>query len=282
MWTCIVENKKGEQLRLTQNENYIVEIPSGLLPSSADVNLSKSSGQNGYSYNSSTSDKRNLLIKIYPQFPVDKNRINLYKYFKKNEPIKVYYKNAQRNVFIEGYVETPEGNLHEMQQAITYSIVCPDPYWKSLSEIEEDISKLSALFEFPFSIDAEGIPFSEFNEYLIAQITNEGDVSTGITIELYATGTVVNPVIYNADTREKFMLDFTMLTSDKIIINTNEIDQSIQLIRNGITSNIINNVVDYSDWLQCDTGVNFYTYTADSGLDDLQIKFKTRYSFEGV
>ncbi len=282
MWACIIENKKGQQLKLHPNENYIVEITSGLEPPPVENVFTKISGVDGSSLNSSTSGSRNMLFQIYPQYPVDINRVNLYKYFKKKELIKIYYKNELRNVYIEGVVDTFECDHHANPQAATISIICPDPYFNDVVEIVEDISKLSSMFEFPFSISKEGIPFSEFNEFLIAEVTNKGDIDSGIIIELHANGTVENPVIHNADTRETFALNFTMQASDVIKINTIEGQQRIELIRSGVSTNIINSIVEGSEWLQAVAGVNFYTYTVDSGLDNLSVKFKPRIAYEGV
>lgn len=279
MYTAIIENAKGHQLDL--NKNYYTEI-TGLTPPNASINMSKVSGVDGSQFNSATVNNRNLVLTIYPRHPVEVNRLKLYDYFIVGQKIKFYYKNAARNVYTEGYVETLDGTFFTNQEALQVSILCPDPYFKGAGEIIADISKLVSLFEFPFSIDAAGIPLSEFNEYLIGQITNDGNVSTGLIIELTANGKVINPVIYDADSRESMGLRLTMQANDLIRITTIKGQTGVVLVRGGTTTNIINTIIDGATWFQANPGTNFYTYTVDDGLDNLSVKFMANALYSGV
>lgn len=279
MYSAIVENAKGQQLDL--NKNYYTEI-TGLTPPNASINMSKVSGVDGSQFNSAAVNNRNLVLTIYPKHPVEANRLKLYDYFGVGQKVKFYYKNAARNVYTEGYVETLDGTFFTNQEALQVSILCPDPYFKGAGEIIADISKLVSLFEFPFSIDAAGIPLSEFNEYLIGQITNDGNVSTGLFIELTANGTVINPVLYDADSRESMGLRLTMQANDLIRITTIKGQTGVVLVRGGITTNIINTIIDGATWFQAKPGTNFYTYTVDEGLDNLSVKFIANALYSGV
>lgn len=279
MYTVIVENAKGQQLDL--NKNYHTEI-TGLTPPNASVNMSKVSGVDGSQFNSAAVNSRNIVLTIYPKQPVEVNRLRLYDYFLVGQTIKIYYKNGLRNVYTEGYVETIDGTFFTNREALQISILCPDPYFKGAGEIVADISKLVSLFEFPFAIDVAGIPLSEFNEYLIGQITNDGNVSTGLVIELTANGTVVNPVIYDADTRDSMGLRLTMQANDLIRITTIKGKTGVELIRGGLTTNIINTILDDATWFQARPGTNFYTYIVDDGLDNLSVKFMANALYSGV
>lgn len=281
MYQFIVENQRGEQLRLTQNGNYYLEV-QGLNPPQASVITTKIAGMNGSLYNSASTNNRNLVLSIQILKNVETNRIALYDYLKVGEWVKCYYSNNSRNVYIEGYVETFEDNFFVQNQTVQASIVCPQPYFRQIDDVISDISNVSYLFEFPFAIDEPGVAFSEFNEFLIANVINNGDITTGIIIQLTASGTVENPSIINAGTRERFILDFTMVAGDLITINTVEGQMDITLLRDGIESNIINSVVDGSVWLQVPAGTSSYTYRADTGLDDLRITFQPVTLYQGV
>ena len=76
----------------------------------------------------------------------------------------------------------------------------------------------------------------------VKTIINNGDVETGIIIEMLASGNVVNPTIYNADTRGSFGLNITLQMGDKVTINTTPGNKSVILTRYGIERNIINNI----------------------------------------
>lgn len=280
MFSIILENEKGEQLDL--NKNYFTEITDGLTPPNASINMAKVTGANGAQFNSSMVNSRNIVLSVYPKNPVETHRISLYRFLPIGGWVKFYYKNDKRNIYTEGYVESLVGNLFTKLQMIQVSILCPDSFFKSAGEIITDISKLVDLFEFPMCIEKSGIALSEFNEYLIGQVNNEGDMSTGLIIELNAIGTVVNPVIHDANTRESMALHITMQASDLIRINTIVGKSHVELIRAGSSMNLINVVNDEASWLQAKPGVNFYTYTVDSGLDNLIVKFRANALYSGV
>ena len=71
MFSLIVENSKGEQLSLSQNSNYVITGISGLTPPSSTINLSSNYGTDGSTFNSSKVEKRNIVINVKPQKPVE-------------------------------------------------------------------------------------------------------------------------------------------------------------------------------------------------------------------
>ena len=81
-------------------------------------------------------------------------------------------------------------------------------------------------------------------------VTNKGTAETGLTIELYASGIVHNPKVYNYVTQEFIGLDGFMRAGDLITITTGVGEKSIKLTRNGVASNAFNMIADGSSWLQ--------------------------------
>lgn len=169
------------------------------------------------------------------------------------------------------------------KQIAQISIICPKPYFKDIDSLNTDFSDVSALFEFPFSIDSDGIDFSEIVVNVRRNIFNDGDVDTGVIIELFAAGgVVVNPVIYDVLKRTKIKLNVTMLQSDLITINTNIGEKSVSLTRSGVKTNAMGHLSADSEWLQLASGDNVFTYECESGGSNLQITFKTTALYGGV
>ena len=214
MYTLKIENKRGEQLSLMPNANYVAEI-QGLESLGATINTAKAGLMDGAMFNSSSLNERAITITIEPQQPVEANRIMLYRYFQTKQYCKIYYSNGSRNIYIEGWVEQIESNLFTESQAIQVSIICPQPFLSGLYYIAADLNKILSLFEFPFSIAAEGIEFSRMQKDYMATITNKGDAETGVEIVITAMGDIVNPIIYNADTGGSFGVNVTMEASDR-------------------------------------------------------------------
>lgn len=283
MFTLKVENKNKQILELTQNEeNYQVVHVDGLNPPEAEIYTNAVAGMDGEKFKSTKLQMRNLVLTIKINGDVEANRLHLYEYFRTGAWCKIYYSNDSRSVFIEGYVETIENDLFTISQEMQVSIVCPDPYLKSLMTIYADISKVFGMFEFPFDISAEGIEFAGIEPDREVVVINAGEIETGLLITLTASETVQTPIIYNVGTGEFIKLNITMQAGDVILIDTNKGHKTIKKISGAITTNVINSFDSGSSWLQLNTGVNVFTYTATEGAELLKVEMEANLLYEGV
>ena len=282
MPTIKVENSRGDLLDFSKHTEYAIIIEDGLTPPTADVVTSAVSMFDGEQFNYSKLQKRNIVLRIWPTRDVEKNRINLYKWFTSKQWIRLYFSNESRSVYIDGYVEIMDGGLYSNPQNYQVSIICPDPYFKNVDETFVIGSYVNPLFEFPFSIDEDGIEFSTYDVVSSVTIENKSDAEAGMSIVLTATNTVANPKIYRRDTLEKFALKFEMQAGDIITINTRKGEKGVKLYRNGVETNIINSIDRQSKWLQLIPGDNLFTYDADDGLIFLNADFKYNQIYGGV
>ena len=283
MFTLKIENAKGEIIDLSSNSNYSVVGISGLNPPTAAMSTASIATTDGSILNNSRIESRNLVFNIILDGNIETSRINLYKYFRVKQKCKIYYKNGTRDVYIEGYVETFEDDFFVQRQEVQISVMCYQPFFKAAHDLVIDLSVILAAFEFPFDISSEGNEFSTIDRTYECVLINEGEVDSGLIIELRATGPVINPRIYNAETREFFGLNYTMQKGDLITINTNSGDKSVTLTRDGADSNIINYLQENSTWLKAYSGDNVYTYMCDEDSEDfLNIKFIHAHQYLGV
>ena len=282
MYSLKVENDRGNTLELTNNPRYTVYKITGLNPPRATVNSSVNTTTDGSSINSVRLENRNIVIYTTINGDVEANRINLYKYFPVKKQVKLYFNNGTRRVYICGTVELIECNLFTDKQIAQISIICPRPYFKDINDLVTLFSDVSPLFEFPFSISKTGVEFSAITVNLRKSIVNVGEADTGVIIKLFSTGTVENPIIYDVLKRKSLKLNFTMLPSDTIIINTNVGEKSIELIRDGVSYNALGYMAQDSTWFIIEAGDNVFTYDADSGNSNLQLTFTTSILYSGV
>ena len=282
MYSLKVENERGEALELTKNPNYTVYKIEGLNPPQATINSSVNTTTDGSSINSVRLENRNIVIYATIEGDVEANRINLYKYFPVKKTVKLYFSNRSREVYIEGKVELIECDLFSNKQVAQISIICPKPYFKAVDELVTLFSDVSALFSFPFSIGSAGVEVSAITTNIRRSIINTGDVDTGVIIKLFATGSVVNPVIYDVLKRTHLKLNFTLLAGDTIVINTNVGEKSIELIRDGVTTNAMGYMAQSSAWFVLESGDNVFAYDAESGSSNLQLTFTTAILYSGV
>lgn len=276
-----VTNNKDETIELT-NSPYFDNVEVDLLGLKATVNKDRLSNADGSIYNSSYVADRLVQVIIEPTFPVEENRQRIYKYFKAKKPVTLRFSNGNRDVKMIGYVNEIDGSLFEMKQKMIVNMECLNPYFQDLKQTIISMSQIVDMFEFPFSTEEEGIVFSEMDKTQTTLVFNAGDIETGMIIELMASGKVVNPVVYNSITRESIGLQITMESGDIIRIYTEKKNRKIELIRDGITSNIINYLMKNPDWLQLESGDNVFTYRADSGEELMFVKFIYTNQYEGV
>lgn len=286
MFICKVENTKNKILKLTQNESeYQIVSIEGLNPPNAQINTSKIAGLDGSKFNSSSLNERNLVITIKLNGNVEQNRINFYSFFRIKEWCKFYYKNDSRDVYIEGYVESVVSDLFSNNELMQISILCPNPYFKGLEEIIDDISKSIAAFEFPFAIDINNpIEFSTIDTSKITRVDNNSESESGVIIEIDVLDNCNKIQLNNISTGEIFTLNYAFLESDKITIDTNKGSKSVSLIRNATKINLFGALVKNSTFFQLNIGDNYFSYLVDNGTneDAVHIVFKHYALYGGV
>lgn len=278
----IVENEKGEKLNLTNNSSYIVAQTTGLTPVNASINTTTMALGDGSVYNSSRLSERNITMTIVPRKDIEKSRINLYQYIRTKRYIKIYITTKMRDVYIEGYVESMEGDLYENPQKLMVSIICPNPFFKDVEKNVVNFSNVTKMFEFPFALPAAGDIISTLEVYQETNVHNESDSDTGVIFDLYARDTVKNPTIYNQTKNENFSLECELIEGDHIIINTQKGKKSAKIIRNNEEINILNKIKKGSNWLTLESGDNIISYICDEGGHNLNIIITIEHIYEGV
>lgn len=282
MYSLKVQNLKGEVLNFAGNTNYDILKIDGLTPPPSTLNFSELANYDGSIYNSGQLQNRNLVLTIKVYNDVEKNRIELYKYFQLKKQIRIYYENNTRKVYIDGYVETFEADLFVMNETVQISIICPDPHWKEDVETYISFSNVIDLFEFPFAIEEAGIEFSRI-ENITTSLIDNGEIETGITIEFVANANqILNPRFINRTTQEFFGVNFDMNEGDVIRINTRRGKKSVVLIRGGVETNILNDMQSGSKWVQLAPGQNELSYECDEGQTNLTVHVHSTKRYEGV
>lgn len=282
MYTLIAENKYGQQLELTHNSAYSITEIDGIDPPDAVINTTRNANADGSVYNSSYVNNRTIIITLSINAPAEMNRINLYKYFKVKFPVRLYYQNATRNVYIDGYVQNVQIAFFNKKQTAQITVFCPQPLFNDVDASFQEFTTVENLFEFPFSIEESGIEFSRIEPNTEQSIVNTGEIDTGTVILIHAIGPVTTPKIYNVDSGESMILNITMEDGDDIVINTIRGQKNISMTSGGTTTNIIGNLADGSTWFQLIPGDNLFTVTADEMPENMQVSFTIIDQYEGV
>lgn len=258
MIQIIAKNEYNQQINLTGNPAIKLTRVTGLTPPKANINTSALATKDGSIFNSSHVQNRNIVLTIYPAKTIEQTRVNLYQYFKTKHPIKLNIQTATRRVWIDGYIESMEGDLFDKAEKIQISIICPDPYFKSETATVVD-----------FDSDTK-------------TITNTSDDETGVVVEITASGAAQGITLTNETTGESFSSNQQLAEGDKMILNTRRGEKSLTLVSGGTTTNIINTMEPGSDWFALIPGANSISYEAEQGGANLSVRLTLQPIFEGV
>lgn len=164
-------------------------------------------------------------------------------------------------------------NNNEVACRYLISGFCPDPMWYMNHGDSVLIAFTTPHFHFPLIIPQDtGIIFGLREASQISEIAVTGDVYTGMTIRIQATGTVVNPRITDLITQEYIAINKTLTAGEVIEISTYEGNKYVRGTVGGVTSNYYQYRDLTSTWLQLQPGQNVYQYDADSNAANMQVE----------
>jgi len=279
-----IENEYGVKIKATGNENrWQVTSLTGLNPPPAVISTSAIPNIDGSRFNTSRLDNRNIVLTMAINGDVEGNLETLNRVISPKRYIKVYYNTGEKDLYAEGRVETFEYDKFEGSKIMVQtSILCFDPYWHSQEKDEQTFKKHIGLFEFPFSMAAEGIAVSELVETTENRISNLGTVVSGLEFTIEVTSPVVNPYVQNITTGEKMTFNLTLNRGDVLKVNTARKTKYIRLYSNGQTTNVLNKLANGSKWLTLAIGDNSIVYGSDTGSENMVLSTSRENLFGGV
>lgn len=169
---------------------------------------------------------------------------------------------------IDGPVVTKRWPCMELMDVV---FKCPIPYWLSYIEnivkLVGFVGGLSFPLEFPISFASAGDS---------AVFEGLGDVETPLTIEF--RGPASGCKIINDTTGEFVEVTYTLLTGEKLIINTDKTHPSVTFVdAYSVETSAFNKINILSSFFRLQPGPQTLSFTALSGTPDTYIKWYDRY-----
>lgn len=284
MFEMIFENKNGKRLNFGAGTPFTIKEFTGLNPPKATINTNETALMDGGRFNSSKLQMRTMNIAFAVETDPAENRLLIYQVVQSKMPLRVYYKSETLDIFIDGYVDEVDFSYFAQKNICTVSILCPFPYFKAAQEVINELYAVIPMFHFPFYGSAQkDIIFGVIDIYTQEVVENKGAVETGLTFELYAKDTIVNPKVINYETLEYFQINTTMEPGDLITVNTQQGNKTVYLLRDAVETNIFNLMDKNSSWLQLGMNNSVFVYEVGEGESvNLVITIKHYDLFEGV
>lgn len=298
-----ITNHLDESIKLDlfnpEESGFIIKSIDGLGPVKANINFKELATNDGSIDNSARLSSRNIVMSLqFIESPtIEETRLKSYKYFPIKRNIKILIETDNRICETIGRVETNVPTIFSNAEGCQISILCPNPYFYSAGENGANQTIFygtDPLFEFPFSNESlteDLIEFGSIENRTEGTVYYDGDAEIGITIQIHAVGEAAGLVIYNTRTRELMRINDDKLKSligsgiqagDEITITTSRGEKGIYILRNGVTTNILNSLEKPIKWFQLSKGDNTFAYTASAGLTNLQFRIENKVIYEGV
>lgn len=300
--SVIVTNHLGEsvtmELRSPEKSGFFIRRIEGLGPTRSYVNTTEILAYDGAFYNSSRSVARNLIFDLGfmddNDMSIETIRQLSYRLFPPNKPLNIEIITDNRSGYTVGYVEANEPDIFSKTQTSSISILCPSAYFYDKNLVQTVFAGSVSSFEFPFentSLTESTIEFGEVFIDTTRSVLYAGDEPTGVTIYISISGVVTNLTVHNASLGQSMGFDSAkivaltgsgLVAGDEIVISTQKGEKYVYLIRNGVPINILNSLDADATWFTIERGDNVFTYTADSGISNLQVLIENRIVYGGM
>lgn len=291
MEKVIITNMNGESIILGNQAPYFLEILDGVGEIPVIIESQKSPKQDGSTYLGNTLENRAISIegiivtKNNPKEILECRRKMQKVLNPKLGLVTINYQNKEVKAIVESTPIFPsgEGNKGLYYQKYLIYLLCHQPFWKDTGATKEEAAIWRGLFEFPLEVSMEaGIEMGFREPSLIVNLYNPGDISCGLEIKFKALATVVNPMLYNVNTREYIKINKTLVSGEILTVTTHFSNKRIESYKDGVTTNAFNWIDLDSTFLQLEPKDNLLRYDAAEGLDNLEIDIYYNPEYLGV
>ena len=158
-----ITNHLGESIKMElgfpEKSGFLIQSITGLGPVKADINSTKFATSDGAIFNSARLDSRNIvmILRLLENSTIEDTRQKTYKYFPIKNRIRFRIETDNRTCETYGYVESNDPIIFSSQVSTQISIICPDPYFYSITPKTTIFSGVESLFNFHFPMNPSKI-----------------------------------------------------------------------------------------------------------------------------
>ena len=269
-------NENGESITFLYDNGYLINKPSGI--DTVSVNLSQAQGINqvGSTVESKTVQPRPVKISgILCGSDQNARKERLMSVVRPDLAGKLYADDFYLNVYP---TTTPTIEPKERFAHFQFSVTAPDPSWQKDNSVSQALSGIQKLFKFPWNI-SRAYKFGKLTEAQFINIHNGGQLPVPFTATFYAKNDVENPKITNVSTGETMMLNKSMVTGERVVV---EITHDRTYVTSSVDGNIRGALDLDSTFFRLGVGDNVLKPEADSGLDQMEVQINFAVEIVGV
>lgn len=302
-----VTNARGDTLDLPIRNpmatGYNVVAIDGLGPVDAVLQTSNTVTTDGVIFNGARKDEREIVINLayYPESGknIEDLRHGTYKYFPEKEEVTLVFHADTRSVSTTGIVESNDISIFSEKEGSSIVIKCPDPWFRIDNELNRvtSFSNVEPVFEFPFNWannpvgEPKPLWFGAIHNMHSKNIVYDGESEVGVIIRMSFDAPVRNIRIYNEEAGQeidvftdkvKLIIADGIKPGDELVICTIPKRKSVEIIRDGISYNILNAINRDVRFITLHKGANTIVYSAESGVDNIRMSIENEMLYAGV
>jgi phage-related protein len=269
-------NENGSTLIFEYANGYLINKPSGI--DTVQVNLSQAQGINqvGGTVESKTVQPRPVTISgIICGADQTARKTELMSVIRPDIPGKLYADDYYLNVHVTA---TPVVEARQKFAHFQFSITAPYPYWQKDNAVSQALSGVQRQFKFPWNI-SKPYRFGELMETQFMNVHNGGQLPVPFTVTFYAKNDVVNPRITHVTTGEELILNKSMVTGERVVV---EITHDRTYVTSSADGNIRGALDLDSTLFRLGVGDNVLKPDAESGLKQLEVQINFATEIVGV
>ena len=328
IYAVTVTNHVGESIRCDladpEKSGFAITRIEGIGPGKAGISVKDTPTMDGGIHTNSRISARNIVLSVTffespepldhykKKFGVETTRHRLYKYFPLKKQIHLTFETDERICAISGFVESNEPEIFSEQESAQISIICPDPYFRLVTD-DGFISELlsgAGEFTFPFKNNAlrqNKIVFGNISDKDVAAIVYEGDVETGVVIRIKAFGSVSSIIFYycgvsslenpadysdlTLDSSKSMQIysyqiwqqtDAGIQAGDEFEISTMPGNKYFRMFRDGEVYNVLGRFEHPPLWFKLEHGFNYFVTQITGGDANIEASISYPVLYLGV
>lgn len=277
----IMYEGNNKKIDLINHPNLILSGFNGLDQPTSETIASKNPNKKGTQYQRSSIQDR-LISLSFAVYDVENTRYQLMDVFKSGEKGTLYLKNDFREGQIDCYFEEMPFDKFSNPTICTIFLRATNPYFVGMEDIITELSNVINMFVLEAYIEEEGIVLGEVSEEHASNIVNESDTETGLIIEITMLGIVTNPIIYNVTTNKFIGINRVFTKGEKLVISTLIGKKKVYVEKDGVQTNLINRLMQYSSFFQLVRGNNKLKSDATEGGTNMIVYINYRNEYEAI
>lgn len=269
-------NENGAEVVFEYDHGFLINKPVGI--DTVQVNLSQAQGINqvGGTVQSKTVQPRPVSISgilVGPGQAARKEQ--LLSVIRPDLAGKLYADDHYLNVHVTA---TPTIGAEPEFAKFQFSLNAPYPYWQKDSTVSQVLSGVQKQFKFPWNL-SRPYRFGQMIQTQFITVSNHGQVPVPYRATLYAKDEVVDPRITNVKTGEMILINKTMESGERVVI---EITHGRTYVTSSVDGNIRGALSLDSSLFRLGVGDNILKPEASSGLDQLEVEINFASEIVGV